>query len=48
MTVTRLGEPIYLEPTSVVTFLTHPPAPALQPYDFTLLYAALERRMGEG
>jgi len=33
MTVTRLGEPIYLEPTSVVTFLTHPPAPALQPYD---------------
>ncbi|MEL6553214.1 MAG: glycosyltransferase [Cyanobacteria bacterium J06621_11] len=29
MTVTRLGEPIYLEPTSVVTFLTHPPAPPL-------------------
>ena len=30
MTVTRLGEPIYLEPSSVVTFLTHPPAPPLQ------------------
>ena len=29
MTVTRLGEPIYLEPSSVVTFLTHPPAPPL-------------------
>ena len=29
MTVTRLGEPIYLEPASVVTFLTHPPAPPL-------------------
>jgi GT2 family glycosyltransferase len=29
MTVTRLGEPIYLEPTAVVTFLTHPPAPPL-------------------
>ncbi len=29
MLVTRLGEPIYLEPTSVVTFLTHPPAPPL-------------------
>ncbi|EDX84019.1 glycosyl transferase, group 2 family protein [Synechococcus sp. PCC 7335] len=30
MTVTRLGEPIYLEPTSVVTFLTHPPAPTME------------------
>lgn len=29
MTVTRLGEPIYLEPASVVTFLTHPPAPTM-------------------
>jgi GT2 family glycosyltransferase len=29
MSVTRLGEPIYWEPTSVVTFLTHPPAPPL-------------------
>lgn len=30
MTVTRAGGQIYLEPESVVTFLTHPPAPALQ------------------
>lgn len=30
MTVTRLGEPIYLEPASVVTFLTHPPAPTME------------------
>lgn len=30
MTVTRAGGQIYLEPKSVVTFLTHPPAPALQ------------------
>jgi len=30
MTVIRLGEPIYLEPTSVVTFLTHPPAPTME------------------
>ncbi|ABW31310.1 glycosyltransferase family 2 protein [Acaryochloris marina] len=30
MMVTRAGGLIYLEPDSVVTFLTHPPAPALQ------------------
>ncbi|MEN8443513.1 MAG: glycosyltransferase [Cyanobacteria bacterium J06555_13] len=30
MSVTRLGEPIYWEPSSVVTFLTHPPAPTMQ------------------
>lgn len=30
MSVTRLGEPIYLEPDSVVTFLTHPPAPTME------------------
>lgn len=30
MSVVRSGGSIYLEPTSVVTFLTHPPAPALQ------------------
>ncbi len=30
MGVTRAGGQIYLEPESVVTFLTHPPAPALQ------------------
>ncbi|MEL6780394.1 MAG: glycosyltransferase [Cyanobacteria bacterium J06597_16] len=30
MTVIRLGEPIYLEPASVVTFLTHPPAPTME------------------
>ena len=30
MSVTRAGGQIYLEPDSVVTFLTHPPAPALQ------------------
>ncbi|MGF1601787.1 MAG: glycosyltransferase family 2 protein [Thermosynechococcaceae cyanobacterium] len=30
MTVTRAGGQIYLEPDSVVTFLTHPPAPALK------------------
>ncbi len=29
MTITRAGGLIYLEPESVVTFLTHPPAPAL-------------------
>ena len=29
MTVTRAGGLIYFEPTSVVTFLTHPPAPPL-------------------
>ncbi len=33
MTVTRAGGQIYLEPDSVVTFLTHPPAPALVPTD---------------
>jgi GT2 family glycosyltransferase len=33
MSVTRLGEPIYLEPTSVVTFLTHPPAPPMELFD---------------
>ncbi|MBE7383560.1 MAG: glycosyltransferase [Leptolyngbya sp. SIO1E4] len=33
MTVTRAGGLIYLEPTSVVTFLTHPPAPALERAD---------------
>ncbi|MEL6469474.1 MAG: glycosyltransferase [Cyanobacteria bacterium J06623_4] len=30
MSVTRLGEPIYWEPASVVTFLTHPPAPTME------------------
>lgn len=30
MSVTRAGGTVYLEPASVVTFLTHPPAPALQ------------------
>ncbi|NCJ07576.1 glycosyltransferase [Synechococcales cyanobacterium C] len=30
MTVARAGGTIYLEPASVVTFLTHPPAPRLQ------------------
>ncbi len=30
MMVTRAGGLIYLEPKSIVTFLTHPPAPALQ------------------
>lgn len=30
MTVVRAGGTVYLEPASVVTFLTHPPAPALQ------------------
>lgn len=30
MLVAQAGGSIYLEPTSVVTFLTHPPAPALQ------------------
>ena len=30
MTVTRVGGSIYVEPASVVTFLTHPPAPALK------------------
>ena len=30
MSVTRLGEPIYWEPSSVVTFLTHPPAPTME------------------
>ncbi|MEM9905816.1 MAG: glycosyltransferase [Cyanobacteria bacterium P01_D01_bin.44] len=30
MTVTRAGGIIYFEPNSVVTFLTHPPAPRLQ------------------
>lgn len=30
MMVARLGEPIYLEPASVVTFLTHPPAPTME------------------
>lgn len=30
MMVTRAGGLIYLEPDSIVTFLTHPPAPALQ------------------
>lgn len=30
MTVARSGGSIYLEPASIVTFLTHPPAPALQ------------------
>ncbi|VEP11476.1 Glycosyl transferase, group 2 family protein [Hyella patelloides LEGE 07179] len=30
MSVTRAGGTVYLEPSSVVTFLTHPPAPALQ------------------
>ncbi|MBF2073077.1 MAG: glycosyltransferase [Synechococcales cyanobacterium C42_A2020_086] len=29
MLVVRAGGSVYLEPTSVVTFLTHPPAPAL-------------------
>jgi GT2 family glycosyltransferase len=29
MTVVRAGGTVYLEPASVVTFLTHPPAPAL-------------------
>ncbi|MEO0377217.1 MAG: glycosyltransferase, partial [Cyanobacteria bacterium P01_A01_bin.17] len=33
MMVTRAGGQIYLEPASVVTFLTHPPAPALEPSD---------------
>ncbi|MEO0988394.1 MAG: glycosyltransferase [Cyanobacteria bacterium J06639_14] len=33
MTVTRAGGLIYFEPTSVVTFLTHPPAPALEKAD---------------
>lgn len=33
MTVTRAGGQIYLEPESVVTFLTHPPAPALEQSD---------------
>lgn len=33
MTLTRLGEPIYLEPASVVTFLTHPPAPTMELFD---------------
>jgi GT2 family glycosyltransferase len=33
MTVTRAGGQIYLEPNSVVTFLTHPPAPALERSD---------------
>lgn len=33
MTVTRAGGLIYFEPTSVVTFLTHPPAPALERAD---------------
>jgi GT2 family glycosyltransferase len=30
MTVVQAGGTVYLEPASVVTFLTHPPAPALQ------------------
>ena len=30
MSVTRTGGTVYLEPSSVVTFRTHPPAPALQ------------------
>ncbi|MEA5466826.1 glycosyltransferase family 2 protein [Leptothoe sp. PORK10 BA2] len=30
MTATRLGELIYLEPASIVTFLTHPPAPTME------------------
>ena len=30
MSVTKVGGKIYLEPASVVTFRTHPPAPALQ------------------
>ncbi|MEM9087691.1 MAG: glycosyltransferase [Cyanobacteria bacterium P01_F01_bin.53] len=30
MTVIRLGESIYLEPASIVTFLTHPPAPTME------------------
>ena len=30
MRVTRAGGTIYLEPASIVTFLTHPPAPRLQ------------------
>ena len=30
MSVTRLGEPIYWEPSSIVTFLTHPPAPTME------------------
>ena len=30
MTVTKAGGTIYLEPTSIVTFLSHPPAPPLQ------------------
>lgn len=33
MTVTRAGGLIYFEPTSVVTFLTHPPAPRLERAD---------------
>ena len=34
MTVTRAGGLIYFEPTSVVTFLTHPPAPQLEWVDW--------------
>ncbi|AFY55430.1 putative glycosyltransferase [Rivularia sp. PCC 7116] len=30
MSVTKAGGEIYLEPASIVTFLTHPPAPALK------------------
>lgn len=30
MTIVQTGGTVYLEPASVVTFLTHPPAPALQ------------------
>lgn len=35
MSVVRAGGTIYLEPDSIVTFLTHPPAPALQLADLS-------------